>query len=137
MLMYPIITLAIRASVCVLLFRLNSKRSFLWIIWINLAITNVASIAFFLILTFQCNPPAYFWRQLYGGEGYCRSKLMVTYSTSVYSVLSALSDWCLGLLPIAILWSVKINIRTKIAIAGLLSLGMMSVQPSLSRARLN
>ena len=130
--MYPIITLAIRGSVCVLLFRLNSKRAVRWIIWINLAVTNVASIAFFLILTFQCSPPAYFWRQLYGGEGYCRSKLMVTYSTTVYSVLSALSDWCLGLLPIAILWSVRINLRTKIAIAGVLSLGMMSVQPSLS-----
>lgn len=134
MVMYPIITLAIRGSVCVLLFRLNSKkrRSILWIIWINLVITSVVSIAFFLVLIFQCNPPAFFWRQLYGDEGYCHSKLMVTYSTTVYSVLSALSDWCLGLLPIAILWSVKINLRTKTVIAGLLSLGMMSVPPSLS-----
>lgn len=129
MLMYPLITLAIRGSVCVLLFRLNSKRSLNWIIWINLVVTNIVSIGFFLILAFQCDPPAYFWRQLYEDDGYCRSKLMVTYSTTVYSVLSALSDWCLGLMPIAILWSVNINLRTKFVIAGLLSLGMMSVEP--------
>ena len=130
MLLYPPLTLAIRGAVCVLLFRLNTKRSYLWIIWINLAITTIASIALLLILVFQCSPPKYFWRQLYGDEGYCRSKLMVTYSVTVYSVLSALSDWCLGLFPIAILWSVRINLRTKIVITGLLSLGMMLVKLS-------
>ena len=127
MLLYPWITLAIRLSVCVLLFRLNSKRIYSWVIRINLIISALFTIAFFFILVFQCSPPQYFWRQLYGDEGYCHPKLIVTYSTTVYSVISALSDWCLGILPIAILWSVNINLRTKVAIAGLLSLGMMLV----------
>lgn len=132
MLLYPVITLAIRASVCVLLFRLSSKKVYRWIIWVNLVATTLTSTAFFFILVFQCSPPKYFWRMLYGENGYCHNKLLVTYSTTVYSILSALSDWCLGLLPIAILWTVQINLRTKVAIASLLSLGMMSVQPSSS-----
>lgn len=128
MLLYPVITLTIRASVCVLLFRLSSKRIYRWVIWINLITTTLVSMAFFFILVFQCSPPQYFWRQLYGDDGHCHNKLLVTYSTTVYSIFSALSDWCLGLLPIAILWKVQINLRTKVAIASLLSLGMMSVR---------
>ncbi|SPO07622.1 uncharacterized protein DNG_10317 [Cephalotrichum gorgonifer] len=90
MVLYPAITLAIRSSVCVLLFRLNSKRSYLWIIWINLVVTTIASIAFFFILVFQCSPPQYFWRQLYGDNGYCHEKLIVTYSAIVF-IMSWLS----------------------------------------------
>lgn len=125
MVLYPWITLTIRASVCVLLFRLTPKRWHRLVIWINLASSALFSTGFFFILVFQCSPPRYFWRQVYGENGYCHNKLIVTYGTTVYSVLSALSDWCLGLLPIAILWSVQINRRTKAAIAGLLGLGMM------------
>lgn len=125
MALYPWITLTIRASVCVLLFRLTPKRWHRLVIWINLVSSALISTAFFFVLVFQCSPPRYFWRQVYGASGYCHNKLIVTYGTTVYSVLSALSDWCLGLLPIAILWSVQINRRTKVAIAGLLGLGMM------------
>ena len=132
MVLYPPITFAIRASVCVLLFRINTKRICYWIIWVNLIVGAICCITFFFILLFQCSPLNYFWRQVYGESGHCYNRSIVTTSTSVYSVLSALSDWCLGLLPIAILWSVQINLRTKVVIAALLSLGMMYAMQILS-----
>jgi hypothetical protein len=125
MVLYAPITLTIRASVCVLLLRLSNSRVHRWIIWANFAIIGAVSIAFFLILLFQCHPLSYFWEQVHGAEGYCRPKSIVKHSTTVHSVVSALSDWCLGLMPIALLWRVNINRRTKAIVAVLLSLGMM------------
>lgn len=127
MVLYAPITLTIRASVCVILLRLTTTRVHRWIIWINFGIIAAVSVAFFFVLVFQCSPPSYFWRQVYGAEGYCHNKLIVAYSTTVHSCVSALSDWCLGLMPIALLWKVNINRRTKAIIAVLLGLGMMLV----------
>lgn len=125
MVLYAPITLTIRASVCVLLLRLSATSTHRRIIWTNLALIAGVSVAFFFVLVFQCSPPSYFWRQVHGAEGSCRSKLIVFASTTVHSIASALSDWCLGLMPIALLWRVNINQRTKAVIAVLLSLGMM------------
>ncbi|KAF3361124.1 hypothetical protein VdG1_00733 [Verticillium dahliae VDG1] len=110
MVLYAPITLTIRASVCVLLLRLATSRAHRWIIWANLAVIAAISAAFFFILVFQCSPPSHFWTQ----------------ATTVHSCVSCLSDWCLGLLPVALLWNVKINRRTKGTIAVLLSLGMIA-----------
>lgn len=128
MVLYPWVTLAVRASVGVLLLRLTTQRGFIWFIRAIIIANVIFTTTFFFILLFQCSPPQYFWRQLYGASGKCYNRLITTNSVTVYSILSALSDWSLGLLPIAILWSVQINIRTKVAIACLLSLGMMYVQ---------
>ncbi|KAG7142001.1 hypothetical protein HYQ45_018794 [Verticillium longisporum] len=125
--LYAPTTLAIRASVCVLLLRLASNKIHRWIIWINLAVVSVVSIAFFFLLVFQCSPVHFFWRQLYGIQGTCIDRNIVPYATIAHSVISALSDWCLGLLPIALLWNVDINRRTKVIIAILLSMGMVDV----------
>ncbi|KAM0287677.1 hypothetical protein ACHAQH_000206 [Verticillium albo-atrum] len=124
--LYAPTTLAIRASVCVLLLRLASRKINRWIIWINLAVVSVVSIAFFFLLVFQCSPVHFFWRQLYGMQGSCINRNIVPYATIFHSVISALSDWCLGLLPIALLWNVDINRRTKVIIAILLSMGMVA-----------
>lgn len=123
--LYAPITLAIRASVCIVLLRITTKTSYRLIIWINFGIIAVVSIVFAFVMAFQCSPPSYFWKQVYGADGTCMEKDIVIVSVYVHSVFSAVSDWCLGLLPIAILWGVQINRRTKSIIALLLSLGMM------------
>ena len=127
MVLYPWITLTVRAAVCVLLFRMThyTKRGYSWFIQAIFAASTLFSIAFFFVLLLQCRPPRYFWTKVHGDSGYCYDRSIVDYSTTVYSALSVFFDWCLGLLPIAILWSVQINRRTKVAIAGLLSLGVM------------
>jgi hypothetical protein len=107
------------------LLRITTSRAYRWIIWINFAVITIVSLEFCFALAFQCSPPSYFWMQIYGAEGKCLDKKIVITSVYVHSVFSAVSDWCLGLLPIAILWGVQINLRTKVIIALLLSLGMV------------
>ncbi|KAH6689028.1 integral membrane protein [Plectosphaerella plurivora] len=124
--LYSPATLAIRASVCVVLLRLSSQRLHIWIIWINFVLIAIVSTVFFFILTFQCSPVSYFWMQVYGLKGSCIPVSVVPTAFWVHSIISSLSDWCLGLLPVAILWKVKINLRTKAIIAFLLSIGIIA-----------
>lgn len=123
--LYAPITLAIRASVCIVLLRIASQKAHRWAIWISFGIIASVSTMFCFVMAFQCSPPSYFWRQLYGEKGSCIDKTVVSTVVYVHSSFSAASDWCLGLLPIALLWNVRINTRTKVIIAFLLSLGMM------------
>ncbi|OHE93040.1 integral membrane protein [Colletotrichum orchidophilum] len=124
--LYSPITLAIRTSICVLLLRLALNKVHRWIIYGNLAVVWMISIAFFCIMTFQCMPPSYFWKQLYGEEGSCINFNIVPDATIAHSIISAMSDWCMGLLPIALLWNVNLNRRTKALVAVLLSMGMVA-----------
>lgn len=43
----------------------------------------------------------------------------------VYSVTATLCDFTLGILPGFLVWNLQMNIRTKIALAGILGLGCM------------
>lgn len=124
--LYSPVTLAIRASVCVVLLRLASERVHIWIIWINFVLITIVSIVFFFLLLFQCSPVVYFWKQVYGLQGSCVPVAVIPTAFWVHSIISSLSDWCLGLLPVAILWHVKINRRTKAIIAFLLSIGIIA-----------
>ncbi|KAK2047134.1 integral membrane protein [Colletotrichum somersetense] len=124
--MYSPITLAIRTSIALLLLRIAVNKYHRWIIYANMVIIWMISIAFFVIMTFQCMPPSYFWRQLYGEKGSCINFNIVPDATIAHSVISATSDWCMGLLPIALLWDVKLNRRTKALVAVLLSMGMIA-----------
>ncbi|KDN62243.1 putative integral membrane protein [Colletotrichum sublineola] len=124
--MYSPITLAIRTSIALLLLRLAVNKYHRWIIYANMVIIWMISIAFFFIMTFQCMPPSYFWRQLYGDKGSCINFNIVPDATIAHSVISAISDWCMGLLPIALLWNVQLNRRTKALVAVLLSMGMIA-----------
>ncbi|OLN94339.1 hypothetical protein CCHL11_02967 [Colletotrichum chlorophyti] len=124
--LYSPITLAIRTSICLLLLRLAINKVHRWIIYGNLIVVWMISIAFFFIMTFQCMPPSYFWKQMYGEEGSCINLNIVPDATIAHSIISALSDWCIGLLPIALLWNVKLNRRTKTLVAMLLSMGMIA-----------
>ncbi|KAH6679945.1 hypothetical protein F5X68DRAFT_263650 [Plectosphaerella plurivora] len=126
MALYAPITLTIRASVCVLLLRLARSRVHRWIIYGNFIVIAIISTVFFFVLIFQCSPPSHFWTQVYKTQGTCYKTRIVSTTTTVHSSVCAVSDWCLGLLPIALLWHVKINGRTKAIVAVLLSLGMIA-----------
>jgi len=129
--LYSPITVAIRTSICLHLLRIAHQQVYRWIIFANLFVIWGISIAYFFIMTFQCMPPSYFWEQLLGHKGKCVGVNVVPDATIAHSIISALSDWCIGLLPIPLLWNVKLNIRTKITVGILLSMGMMYVCPSL------
>ena len=94
------------------------------IIW-TVIITVIIFTAYYVpLLTFQCNPMAFFWDHSIEGGG-CIPPNVVTGSTYTHGGLNVLADWTLGTVPIFLVWSLKMNVRTKVSAALLLGLGSM------------
>lgn len=93
---------------------------------IGLAIAN--ALYFFFILLLDCRPISYFWHQ--GdptAKGSCLSTALLFAIAYVYSALTIVVDFSLGILPIMLVWNLQMNRRTKFAVGGILSLGAMYV----------
>ena len=125
--LYSPITICIRVSICVFLLRIAAQKVHRWILIGNIAVISIISVAYFFVMVLQCNPPSFFWEQVLGAKGTCIDPNIVPDATIAHSVISAVSDWIVGFLPIAILWNVKINMRTKVTIAFMLSMGIVYV----------
>ncbi|KAK8088242.1 hypothetical protein PG997_003203 [Apiospora hydei] len=119
----------IRTSIAFFLLRIAVKSWHVWITRINIVVILVLNIGYFFRRE-HCTPPSFFWEgpaKVPGAHGSCINKAIVPISTIFHSVLSAISDWTLALLPIAMLWDVQINLRTKISVAMLLGTGLVDV----------
>ncbi|KND95355.1 hypothetical protein TOPH_00055 [Tolypocladium ophioglossoides CBS 100239] len=125
--LYPPLSLTIRVSVCLFLLRIVTKKMHRWIIYILLAVVSTASIGLLLVTILQCIPPSFFWNQMKpGAEGYCIDQRMVTSVAFVHGSASALSAWVVGLLPVIILWNVRMNRRAKLTVTALLGMSIFA-----------
>lgn len=139
-LVYPPVTLLTRASLCVFLLRLAAAPWHRAVVWATLALASLFSAFMFIILAAQCNPPSLMWSPLQwedGGNdgsstsarsvsgGSCIDGSISVTAVWIYSLISALADWCLGLLPVFILRKSGLDTRSMTSIAFLLSLGIL------------
>jgi hypothetical protein len=128
---YPIMSGLIRCSIAAFLYHLAVKRIHCIIILVNVAVIIVLSLIYFFICIFQCVPPSLFWTAILGeGTGVCAVINITPKMSIAYSAIMAVSDLCLAALPIWMLWSVKLNRRTKSSIGILLGMGAMLVHRS-------
>jgi hypothetical protein len=124
-LFYTITTVLIRLSIAVFLLRICIKPGERWLIYGTLTMVISFSIFYFFLDLFQCSPVSFFWRQYEGQKGRCINPAAVPDASIAHSVVSFTADWILGLLPVVLLWHLKMNTRTKVSVAGLLSLGLL------------
>jgi hypothetical protein len=115
----------IRLSIAVFLLRISIKPGQQWVIYGTLAMIIGFSVFYLFLVLFQCKPVSFFWRQYEGLEGSCINPAAVPDASIAHSVVSFTADWILGLLPVVLLWPLKMNARTKVSVAGLLSLGLL------------
>lgn len=115
----------VRTSVALFLLRLANEPVHKWIIRTNLGVVYVISIVFLFVVTFQCSPPSHFYQQAVGGPGSCMDIDVVPDVTITHSAVGAACDLLFASLPIAVLWKVQLNKRTKAVVALLLSMGFV------------
>ncbi|TVY83984.1 hypothetical protein LSUE1_G001347 [Lachnellula suecica] len=123
---YTLTTVTVRLSIAILLLRICIKTSHKLIIYGTLVAVFVFSTFYFFLIIFQCHPVSFFWGQYEGMKGSCINPAAVPAASIAHSVVSFTADWVLGLLPIALIWDLKMNRRTKVSVAGLLSLGLLA-----------
>ncbi|KAI6350230.1 hypothetical protein MCOR25_010571 [Pyricularia grisea] len=115
-----------RISVALFLIRLANSKKYKWILWFLIGLTVVLTVVGVCQTLLQCRPMAYVWdKSIPGGE--CVSTEYLVYSSYVSSSLSCSSDFALASLPIFMLRNVQMNLRVKLAVIGILSLGFFTV----------
>lgn len=93
-----------------------------------MAIAIIIGLLFFFFTIFQCDPVDLFWNR-FTENGKCVDVNTLIDIGYVYTAGAALTDITIGLLPVFLIWNLKMNRRAKLAIVGILSIGCMFVSP--------
>lgn len=117
--------MALKFSIGIMLLRIAVSRTHKVIIWTVIIVLEVYGSAYFLLFVMQCLPSSYFWTRYTGGKGTCIDPKITVDATYAYSAISCAADWTLGILPISLVWNLKMNPRTKISVSMILALGAM------------
>jgi hypothetical protein len=130
---YILTSVFLKFTVGIFLLRICSRQWQVTVIWGVLAIVLIFNIVYLFIAIAQCQPIDYFWTRLESAsaKGTCVSKELASGSTYAATAVNAFADWTLGLLPIALVWNVELDRRTKCSVAGILALGVLYVLPTL------
>jgi hypothetical protein len=117
--------MALKFSIGIFLLRIAVARTHRVIIWTVIAVIEVYGAFYFFLFVLQCRPSAYFWTQYTGGKGTCINPKITVDATYGYSAISCVADWTLGIIPIFMVWHLKMNSRMKLSVAAILGVGAM------------
>jgi hypothetical protein len=92
-------------------------------IWIVVIIVALFSIGQVIFLIFQCSPVSNFWTRFIGEPGKCISGTIISHLGYTHTAIVTAADWTLAIVPIFLVWNLKLNLRTKISVALILTLG--------------
>jgi hypothetical protein len=121
---------AAKLSIIIALLRITVDRIHAYILYAAMMLATAIGIVFFFFTMFQCTPVDFFWnRSQPGASGTCVSNHVLIGIAYMYSVGAAITDLTIGLLPVALIWNLRMNNRTKCAIVGILGIGCMFVIP--------
>lgn len=97
-----------------------------WIVWAILAIVWIFTACYFSFALTHCDPMQKFWDLTIKG-GTCIPIATYTKYAMGNTSLSTATDVFLALVPIPIIWKVKLPVRVRLGLIGVLSLGYITV----------
>ncbi|TKX26331.1 hypothetical protein C1H76_1293 [Elsinoe australis] len=122
--LYATVMLLARVSIGLLLLRLMASRLQKITVW-TMIVINVITWVVYVIWTFHiCSPVQRYW-QWSSPTGVCHVQRYAI-GTYMHSAVSVLSDWTLSLIPMYVLCKSNLARKTRIATAGILSLGALA-----------
>lgn len=122
---YVINMMFIKLSIGIFLLRVSARKVYNYIICISLVIIAIWSLAIFFYDIFQCSPVQKQWDfRIQGGK--CASPDDIIAAAYAISVMTIASDWLYALLPIPMLWSVKMTSQAKATVILILGLGIFA-----------
>ncbi|KAI9687676.1 MAG: hypothetical protein M1820_010395 [Bogoriella megaspora] len=121
----------LKTSICLLLLRIQNTKKMRYLLYgmaTGVWLTNLEPV---IVLLAECNPVATYWRSSAGKCWNPKIRIYSIYMTIGYGIVS---DLTLALLPIVILRNIQVSLRNKIAICGLMALGLVATGFSVARA---
>lgn len=114
-----------RLSVLVTLLRIVSSPAYIYSLYITMFIVVVIGLEGVVFLLIQCKPVSYYWDKSHLDGGHCFSELTISRNVIVTGCIAAYTDVFSAVLPILLLWNVQMNIRAKVLVCVMLSLGAL------------
>jgi hypothetical protein len=116
-------------KISVLLFLLNISGTTRWLRWVlraNLVLIFSSTFAFCFVIWFQCTPVQGNWDPTVPGRKCIELKKFMD-ATYVLSAITVFTDFLCALMPLPIIWKLKLNTKTKIGIMSVIALGLLYV----------
>ncbi|KAL3490347.1 hypothetical protein BJX62DRAFT_238159 [Aspergillus germanicus] len=126
-LLYVLSLLFVKTSLLIFYLRLDHRRPLKYTVYGILFIVIGVSIASFFILAFSCYPPAKFWDVLGTADGKCMDPGNQQDFYEANGILNIITDVLIYVVPIPMLWGVRISTRRKGAIFAIFGLGILSI----------
>ncbi|KAG5935656.1 hypothetical protein E4U60_003023 [Claviceps pazoutovae] len=124
----------IKLSIGVFLLRIATQKSYIWAIRIVLVIITLWSIGLFIWNLLQCTPIEKQW-DFRITDGQCAGAGEVLMAAYALSVMTIVTDWFFALIPVPMLWGVKMSTQAKTTVILILSLGIFASVATLIRFR--
>ncbi|KAJ5975259.1 hypothetical protein N7481_008966 [Penicillium waksmanii] len=116
-----------KISIAVALLRLTIEKIHRIILLCNIGLTIAIGFMFWMVMLLDCHPISYFWDYADPSKsGTCMSKNDLVKVAYVYSCLTIVCDLTLAILPIFLIWRLQMSYWTKVAVAGVLSVGAIA-----------
>ncbi|PNY29716.1 Uncharacterized protein TCAP_00374 [Tolypocladium capitatum] len=124
----------IKLSIGIFLLRLSVGNVYKWLLRVSLVVITLWSMGVFLWDIFQCTPVEKQW-DFRIQHGHCASADEIISAAYAISVMTVLSDWFYALLPIPMLWNVKMTKLAKGTVIVILGLGIFASVATLIRLK--
>ncbi|KAI0139438.1 hypothetical protein F4776DRAFT_588483 [Hypoxylon sp. NC0597] len=128
----------IKLSIGIFLLRLASQKRYTYTLYASIVIVSIWSVVLFFWNIFQCNPVAAQWDYTIlqnDPTSHCVSADEIVNAAYALSVMNILSDWLYALLPIPMLWAVKMTTQAKLTVVVVLGLGIFASIATLVRLK--
>ncbi|TVY30727.1 hypothetical protein LHYA1_G000375, partial [Lachnellula hyalina] len=132
-LLYVVTTAVAKLSIGTYFLRLCSKKYQTRIVYSTLTIVMVFTTTYFFFLLFQCSPIDFLWTEFGNSQGSCLRSTILANVTYAHAVMSAITDWSFGILPIFFVRRMQMNPRTKFSVILILSLGFFASSATIVR----
>ncbi|KFY08520.1 hypothetical protein V492_06157 [Pseudogymnoascus sp. VKM F-4246] len=122
----------LKCSICILILRIKDTPVLSWCLYgmmTGLVLTNIECV---IVLLAECSPVEKYW--LPDAPGKCWDTKVRIYSIYLQVGYSVITDLACTLLPIVVLWKVQMRRPLKLAVCGLMSLGLIATVTAIVRA---
>lgn len=126
----------LKLSIATLLYRLAFNRSSIRkVVSATAIIYTVAGVVFVAVQTFQCFPISLFW-ELSADPSQPRSciprdKFVIL--VALNAIISLISDGIFAVIPIFLIWNLRMDVRTKVSVGFVLGLGLSTSVINITR----
>lgn len=128
----------IKLSIGIFLLRLATQKRYIYTIYGSILVVAIWSVVLFLWNMFQCHPVDAQWDYTIlqkDPNAFCVGADQVIAAAYALSVMTILSDWLYALLPIPMIWNVKMTAQAKATVIAVLGLGIFASIATLIRLK--